>query len=170
MGLCHFVKRVFECIFVHFYSKPSKSIGSIIREVGYYWLFFGILTPFYLLHPRYKNDSFWVNIVHLPENMTSFFYYGLLALFSFAEVMNLLCHQHLRSFRKRDRDFTRGIPVFHGYSVITCANYFWEFLAWVAFALVAQTFVSYIFVVTSFFRMNRRAHRKHHRYISQFKN
>ena len=51
MAIIHFFKRVCECIFVHFYSKPSKSLGVIVKEVGYYWLFFGILVPFYLLHP-----------------------------------------------------------------------------------------------------------------------
>ena len=53
MGIAHFVKRVFECFFVHFYSKPTKSLNKIIKEIGYYWLFFGLIVPFYILHPKY---------------------------------------------------------------------------------------------------------------------
>jgi len=51
--------------------------------------------------------------------------------------MNLLCHLHLKSFRRGDHEFTRGIPKYHGFSAVSCANYFWEFIAWTAFALVA---------------------------------
>lgn len=92
------------------------------------------------------------------------------AVYGFGEVMNLLCHLHLKSFRRGDHDFTRGIPRFHGYYAVSCANYFWEFLAWISFALVSQTLASTAFLVFTFFRMNYRAHRKHHRYISEFKN
>jgi hypothetical protein len=53
MAIIHFAKRVYECVFVHFYSKPSKSLNVIMKEVGYFWLFFGIFVPFYLLHPLY---------------------------------------------------------------------------------------------------------------------
>ncbi len=53
MGLFHFIKRVFECIFVHLYSKPTKSLNRIVKEMGYFGLYFGLLVPFYLLHPNY---------------------------------------------------------------------------------------------------------------------
>ena len=66
MALCHFIKRVIECTFVHFYSKPTKSMSGIVREMGYFWLFFGIVIPFYLLHPRYTDDVFWVSFLRLP--------------------------------------------------------------------------------------------------------
>ncbi len=170
MALGHFVKRIIECIFVHFYSKPTKSFNKIVREMGYYWLFFGIVVPFYLLHPMYLPNAFWYQIVGEKPETLQFIYYALTAIFIFGEIMNLLCHLHLKSFRKGDHDYTRMIPRFHGYSVITSANYFWEFIAWLAFAFVAQTLMSTVFVVLSFFRMNYRAHRKHHRYIAEFKN
>jgi hypothetical protein len=66
-----------------------------------------------------------------------YIYYGLVGVFLFAEIMNLRCHYHLKSFRKSDHDFTRMIPRKHGYSKITSANYFWELIAWIAFAFVA---------------------------------
>jgi very-long-chain enoyl-CoA reductase len=171
MGLGHFVKRFIECIFVHFYSKPTKSMNKMVKEMGYYWLFFGIFVPFYLLHPRYTADAFWSKQIVIETFVESkYIYYVLTGIFILAEIMNLLCHLHIKSFRKGDHDFTRMIPRFHGYSFITSANYFWEFIAWVSFAFVAQTLASTAFVVLSFFRMNYRAHRKHHRYIAEFKN
>ena len=170
MALFHFIKRVFECIFVHLYSKPTKSLNRIVKEMGYFGLYFGVLVPFYLLHPLYKGDAFWGKVPIVPESSYYYIYYALAALFIFAEIMNLMCHLHLKSFRKGDHDFTRMIPRFHGYSKITSANYFWELLAWIAFALVAQTLAAFAFLVFSFFRMNYRAHKKHHRYIAEFKN
>ena len=137
MGLVHFVKRTIECIFVHFYSKPTKSLNMIVREMGYFWLVFGIFVPFYLLHPHYQADGFLKQWFYLTESQIFYVYYALTALFIIAEVMNLLCHLHLKSFRQGDNDFSRGIPRFHGFSAVSCANYFWEFLAWLAFALVA---------------------------------
>lgn len=170
MALCHFVKRILECTFVHFYSKPTKSLTGIVREMGYFWLFFGIVVPFYLFHPKYQADGFWTQVLPLPAGSVSYIYHFLSAVFGLAEMMNLLCHIHLKSFRKGDHDYTRGIPRLHGFQAVSCANYFWEFLAWITFALVAQTLASFLFVSACFFRMNFRAHRKHHRYISQFKN
>ena len=137
MGLGHFAKRVFECIFVHLYSKPTKSLNRIVKEMGYFGLYFGLLVPFYLLHPAYKEDAFWSKIPIVPAGSYQYIYQALAVVFLFAEVMNLLCHLHLKSFRKGDHDFTRMIPRYHGYSKISSANYFWELLAWVAFALVS---------------------------------
>ena len=137
MGLFHFANRVFECIFVHLYSKPTKSLNRIVKEIGYFGLYFGVLVPFYLLHPQYKENAFWEKVPMVPKGSIEYIYYGIGIVFIFAEIMNLLCHMHLKSFRKGDHDFTRMIPKFHGYSVITSANYFWELIAWIAFALVA---------------------------------
>jgi len=53
MALCHFMKRILECTFVHFYSKPTKSLSNLVLELGYFWLFFGTVVPFYLFHPHY---------------------------------------------------------------------------------------------------------------------
>jgi len=53
------------------------------------------------------------------------------------EVGNFFCHVHLKSFRVRDLDTTRGIPRLHGFSYVSCANYFYEILAWSCFALIS---------------------------------
>ena len=138
MGLGHFIKRFIECIFVHFYSKPTKSLNKIVEEMGYFWLFFGIFVPFYLLHPAYTSDAFWSRWFGFDSLVNlKYIYYVLTGIFILVEIMNLLCHLHLKSFRKGDHDYTRMIPRFHGYSFITSANYFWEFIAWLSFAFVA---------------------------------
>lgn len=167
MALFHFSKRILECMFVHFYSKPTKSLNKIIWEMGYNWLFFGLFVPFYLFHPYYE-DKIWASF--LSREYVTYLYYFFTVIFLFAESMNFLCHLHLKSFRRGDLDQTRGIPRQHGFSVVSCANYFWEFLAWCAFTWLTQTLLSALFVFLSFFRMNYKAQRKHLRYIAEFKN
>ena len=99
-----------------------------------------------------------------------YLYFFLFITFIFCETMNFMCHVHLNSFRKRDLDQTRGIPRLHGFSVVSCANYFWEFMAWCCFTLLTQSLMSNVFLAVSFFRMNYRAQKKHLRYIAEFKN
>jgi len=70
-----------------------------------------------------------------PGN-TMMTYYLLLIAFVFFEIMNLLCHLHLKSFRKKEGDHKLGIPTLHGFSHVACANYFWEIMAWGIFVIV----------------------------------
>ena len=164
MAIIHYTKRVYECIGVHIYSKATKSLNKLCWEMAYTWLFFGIGVPYYLFHPHFY-PPLWMGIFH----NTYIMYYLLLIAFCFCEFMNFLCHAHLQSFRKRPGDFRIGIPIKHGFSHVTCANYFWEFCAWIIFAVTNQSLISFIFLTCSFFRMNYRAQRKHLRYIAEFK-
>lgn len=169
MVFIHFGKRIYECIFVHFFSKPSKSLNKLVWDIGYYWLFFGLIIPFYLFHPQY-HENFWNFIPFITHELHPTIYGVIFVAFIFCEIMNFFCHVHLKMFRTKDQDPTRGIPRLHGFSFVSCANYFWEFLAWCCFALLTQSLMSNIFLVISFFRMNSRAQRKHLRYIAEFKN
>lgn len=130
MAIIHFSKRTLECIFLHNFSKSTKSLNRVIWELAYYWLFFGIGVSYYLLHPNYKKP-FW--------ERDSFVYFGYVLLigFLFCQLMNWLCHVHLKDIRvgREDRKSYYGIPSLHGFSSVTAANYFWEFSAWVIFAI-----------------------------------
>jgi hypothetical protein len=76
----------------------------------------------------------------------------------------------LKSFRKKEGDSRMGIPRLYGFSSVSAANYFWEFISWCIFAITTQCFMVYVFVGVSFFRMNHKAQKKHLRYIADFKN
>ena len=130
MTLIHFTKRILECMFVHKFSKSTKSLNKLIWEMGYYWLIFGAGIGYYLFHPLYMKP-FWEYYSHDSVVI----YYFLLATFIICEVINLLCHTHLASFRKKDGDKRMGIPVLHGFSHVSCANYFYEILAWCIFTI-----------------------------------
>ena len=165
--MVHFSKRLYECVFVHYFSKPSKSLNKLIWEMAYYWLFFGLVVPFYLFHPQFQ-EGLWRSL--LSDQYIASIYFILFGFFVFCQTMNFFCHVHLKMFRSRDLDPSRGIPRLHGFNYVSCANYFWEFLAWCCFALVTQTLASFAFTTMSFFRMNSKAQKKHLRYIAEFKN
>lgn len=128
MIFIHFIKRVFECMFIHIFSKSTKSLNKLIWEMAYNWLFFGVGVGYYLFHPHYK-ESIWENEVTIVPIS-----YCLMGAFIFCEIMNYMCHLHLRSFRKKDGDKRIGLPTDHGFSTVSCANYFWEIIAWTIFA------------------------------------
>lgn len=156
MALIHFIKRTYECIGVHIFSKPTKSLNKLYWDLGYTWLFFGIGVAYYLFHPLYQ-ASFWGGDDNHSSATTTIVNYTLLAVFVFCELMNLMCHLHLQSFRKKPGDKRLGIPTKHGFSHVSCANYFWEFCAWGVFVIANQTLMSVLFFMVSFFRMNHRA-------------
>lgn len=53
---------------------------------------------------------------------------------------------------------------------MSCANYFWETIAWLCFSLLTQCATSYLFLAVSFMQMNDWAQKKHRRYITDFRN
>ena len=61
--------------------------------------------------------------------------------------MNAGCHLHLRSLRTgssslnvKDRTGGRKIPYGWGFDLVSCANYFWEIMAWTAFAGLTRAY------------------------------
>ena len=132
MAIVHYTKRVIECIFIHIYSKQSKSLNKLIWSMAYTWLLFGIGVSYYLFHPNFY-EPYWVNFEPSEKRVFFNIFFGI---FLFCELMNFLCHVHLKSLRKSAGDNRRGIPTLHGFSTVTCANYFWEYLAWVIFTIV----------------------------------
>jgi len=164
MVLIHFSKRTLECIFVHIFSKTTKSLNKVSWDLAYTWLFFGVGVAYYLMNPYGYHEPFWT-----LKSIEEYFYWFLLVSFTFCEIMNYLCHLHLKSFRKKQGDHRLGIPIKHGFGHVSCANYFWEFCAWAIFAIATQCLMAYIFFAFSFFKMNYRAQKKHLRYIAEFK-
>ena len=79
MALVHFGKRTIECLCVHIFSKSTKSLGKLIWEMAYTWLFFGAGIGYYLFHPDYK-APIWMT--YFPGN-TMIYYYIILGLFLF---------------------------------------------------------------------------------------
>jgi very-long-chain enoyl-CoA reductase len=56
----------------------------------------------------------------------------------------------------------KGIPPpKEGFEYVTCANYFWEFLAWFCFSIVSLHWSVFLFTCCGFYQMREWAIKKH---------
>ena len=88
-------------------------------------------------------------------------------MFCIFEFMNLMCHIQLKNLRKPGTT-ERGIPMGWGFQLVSCANYFWEGMAWLTFAVQSQVLGAYFFLAVSVIQMMEWAMSKHRRYRKDF--
>lgn len=124
MVLLHYVKREFETVLVHRFSNDTMPFMNIFKNSTHYWLFFGVFNMYFFLHPQYT----------APTWASETFFVGSTVLFCIFEFLNLQCHLVLKNLRKPGTT-ERGIPKGWGFSHVSCANYFWEAMAWLTFAV-----------------------------------
>lgn len=126
MVLLHYIKRELETLFVHKFSNDTMPFTNIFKNSLHYWGFFGGCNMYFFLHPDYTP----------PAWASQEFFIGATALFCFWELLNFMCHVQLSSLRKPGST-ERGIPTGWGFGYVSCANYLWEGLAWLTFAIQA---------------------------------
>ncbi|CAG9477128.1 3-oxo-5-alpha-steroid 4-dehydrogenase, putative [Plasmodium vivax] len=158
--LFHFLKREFESMFVHRFSNATMPIRRVPINCGHYWVLCGINIGYYLFHPLYKP----YNLETKPVIVYSFFCVLLIL-----EFLNLKCHLILRNLRPRGTK-NRGIPHGYGFNYISCANYFYESLIWIIFALIINTLTGYLFSIVATTQMAIWALKKHNNYKREFPN
>ena len=159
MALIHYLKREYETLFVHRFSNDTMPWTNIIKNSTHYWLIFGFLAMYFFLRPDYTPPSWVTN----DQIYTIFFWK-----FMFCEYMNYCCHCILRDLRKPGTT-ERGIPKGNIFSMVSCANYFWESMAWLLFAVMSQVLGAYVFWAFSSGQMLQWALKKHHQYKKEFK-
>jgi very-long-chain enoyl-CoA reductase len=128
MVVGHYLKRELETLFVHRFSNDTMPLFNLFKNCAHYWFIFGFINMYFFLHPDYTAPA-WASQRELTFIGIAF------ALFEF---MNLMCHITLRNLRKPGST-DRGIPKGWGFDLVSCANYFWESLCWLAFAIQAQS-------------------------------
>ena len=157
MVIGHYIKRELETLFVHRFSNDTMPFFNVFKNSAHYWLLLGVGSMYFFLHPQYTPPSWASDEIHI----------GLLVFFCFVEFMNLMCHITLRNLRKPGSS-ERGIPQGWGFGLVSCANYFWESLAWLTYSISSQCIGSYVFWAVSTFQMLDWAIKKHKRYRKDF--
>jgi len=152
----HYIKRELESLFVHRFSKDTMPIKNIFINCTHYWVFFGAAMTL-ILRPGYTPPAW------LPA-YGSYLFAGFFLFFAF---MNGACHMVLRNLRAPGST-ERGIPHGWGFGVISCANYFWESMTWLMFAIPSQQWCAYAFWFFSSAIMCVWAKAKHDRYKKDF--
>ena len=85
LWIAHFVKREFETVWVHRFSRPTMPMINLLKNSWYYWMF-ACLVAYVLCHPAYvppSNECVAIGAV------------GMLL----AELANLVVHVQLRNLR-----------------------------------------------------------------------
>jgi len=149
MVVFHYLKREYETLYVHHFSNATMPLFNIFKNSTHYWLLGGLFIAYFVYHPLYTAPT---------DNVTLI--YGAAAVFVLAEVGNGWAHMVLRNLR-RPGTKDRGVPRGGLFEYVTCANYTYELLAWLVFAVLTQALTSYLFFVVSFGQIALWALKKH---------
>ncbi|KCV71628.1 hypothetical protein H696_01047 [Fonticula alba] len=158
LNLLHYAKRELETVFVHRFSHSTMPLRNIFKNSAYYWLLGGALFALDFYRPSKA-------VVETSSGML----WGLTAFWAFCQLSNLYAHVTLRNLRPPGtRD--RRIPYGFGFNLVSCPNYLFEILGWVAVSLMTRTWSCMLFTVVGAAQMSEWANTKHKRYRADFPN
>jgi very-long-chain enoyl-CoA reductase len=147
MVVLHFLKREFETLFVHHFSADTMPVLYIFRNSAHYWALSGLVFGYIVYHPAFS---------HTQRTNTQ----AILALilYTYAELSNLYTHVTLRNLRpvgSRVRKVPHGYGFDWPFGGISCANYFFEIMAWVVIAVWSGCWGVLPFLATALYIMDR---------------
>ncbi|ODQ81219.1 hypothetical protein BABINDRAFT_160604 [Babjeviella inositovora NRRL Y-12698] len=161
--MLHFLKREWETVYVHSFSLATMPAFNIFKNSFHYWGLSGVLLGLFIYAPVDTDSGFFTH----TANHSTLVQVLLVAFWAYAEVSNGVTHltfKHLRSDGSKDHK----IPYGYGFDLVSCPNYFFESLAWLAFSLLVNNWSSYLFLVVSTGQMWLWAVKKHQRYRKEF--
>ncbi|KII73480.1 putative very-long-chain enoyl-CoA reductase art-1 [Thelohanellus kitauei] len=153
----HFLKRIYESMYIHKFSRGTMPVYSLLRNCIYYGGFSTFLG-FYI--NRLSGKHF------VPLHSMAF-----VAAFLFFCYCNWECHMLLSSLRKDENDRVRHVPVPNDhfptylFNLVSFPNYFYEILTWISFSCLTSSCPSFIFTVCGATIMIKWAKEKHREYL-----
>lgn len=154
LWLIHFLKRIFEVLFIHKYGKQVNLIADAIPEYAYYWLF-----GLWILNSSLSLD--------FPIGISQ--YLGIF-LWIVGESGNFYSHLLLSRLKPNEKVQKKQIPKGFLFEFISCPHYLFEITSWIGFAFVCQTLASWIFLIAVFLILLWWAHERHLDYLKNFPN
>ncbi len=97
----HYLKREFETLCVHRFSNETMPFFNLFKNCGHYWIIFGLVNMYFVLHTKYTEPVWDRNVVNM-----------FISAFVLFESLNFLTHLTLRALRKPGTT-ERNIP--HGW-------------------------------------------------------
>ncbi|KNC99603.1 trans-2-enoyl-CoA reductase (NADPH) TSC13 [Spizellomyces punctatus DAOM BR117] len=160
LTILHFLKREYETVFVHRFSNDTMPIRNLPKNCAHYWILGGLAIAYPVYRPGFNGGLF-------GGAHSDLFVNSLLAFWAWAEVSNFLTHVTLRNLRPPGTR-VRKIPHGYGFNWVSCPNYFFEVMGWLAVALLTGSASAYFFLVAGFGQMYLWAVKKHIRYKKDF--
>ncbi|KAJ3270980.1 3-oxo-5a-steroid 4- dehydrogenase [Borealophlyctis nickersoniae] len=160
MIILHFVKREYETLFVHRFSNATMPFRNLPKNCAHYWLVSGFVLAYPIYQPGFNGGV-------LGGAHSQPFVWSLVGMWLYAEVSNYLTHVTLRNLRPPGSR-VRKIPYGYGFNWVTCPNYFFETIGWVAVSLLTGSLAAYFFTLLGFGQMYLWAVKKHKQYKKDF--
>ncbi|KAI9869440.1 MAG: 3-oxo-5a-steroid 4- dehydrogenase [Trichoglossum hirsutum] len=153
----HFLKREFETLFVHRFSLATMPAFNIFKNSFHYWVLAG------------ANLAYWIYAPNSPTARSSnpAIVYPAVVLYVISQACNLSTHITLRNLRSPDST-ERGIPTGIGFNLVTCPNYLFETLSWVAIWIATWSLSAGLFILVAVGQMAPWARKKEMRYRKEF--
>ncbi|KAH8118143.1 3-oxo-5-alpha-steroid 4-dehydrogenase-domain-containing protein [Phellopilus nigrolimitatus] len=164
--MLHFLKREYETLSVHRFSKATMPFFNLFKNSGHYHILSGILLAFALYRPKYAALS---PVIRDSKRDSLSFLWFWTAIFVFAEISNLKTHLTLRDLRP-EGSRKRAIPYGYGFNLVSCPNYFFESLAWFAISCMTGSYAAWLFFFAGTVQMALWAIKKHKLYRKEFGN
>ncbi|KAI9804673.1 MAG: 3-oxo-5a-steroid 4- dehydrogenase [Piccolia ochrophora] len=153
----HFAKRELETLFIHRFSAATMPLVNLPKNCAHYWLLSGL------------NLAYWTYVSSSPTARESnpWITYPALVAWAVGEVGNLGTHVVLRNLRSHGGK-ERGVPTGWGFGTVTCPNYGFEVLVWVAVWALTWSLSAGIFVAVAGVQMALWARKKEGKYRREF--
>ncbi|KAJ3210573.1 3-oxo-5a-steroid 4- dehydrogenase [Entophlyctis luteolus] len=155
--VAHFVKRELETLFVHKFSNDTMPLKNLPKNCTHYWILGGLMLAYPIYRPGY------IGLLRIPESWI----YSALGLFIYAECSNFVTHKILSDLRPAGSR-ARKIPFGYGFNFVSCPNYTYEILGWIAVTLISGSVFSLLFTIVGAGQMYVWAVKKHQRYLKEF--
>ena len=151
----HFIKREYETLLVHRFSHATMPLRNLFKNSAHYWLLSGFGIGHFLYAANYQAPAS-STLVTVAAGV-----------FLAAELANFRTHLILRDLRPAGSN-VRAIPRGFGFDLVSCPNYFFEMVAWVAFSVMTGLPSAWLFTVVASGQMWLWAVKKHRRYLQEF--
>ncbi|VBB17742.1 hypothetical protein YASMINEVIRUS_205, partial [Yasminevirus sp. GU-2018] len=141
----HYVKRIFETLTIHTFSRATMPLTSLGRNCAYYW------GTALLMNNALSSGSAFTNTGDIVVSAYIDSYLNVLftTMFVFAELGNLYCHYYLYTLRSgnvrsdnfRNDNFKSDyvLPDNFLFRLVVSPNYMFELMVWVAFTLLTRS-------------------------------
>ncbi|KAG0232555.1 3-oxo-5-alpha-steroid 4-dehydrogenase-domain-containing protein [Mortierella sp. GBAus27b] len=160
MVMLHFLKREYETVFVHRFSHGTMPFRNVFKNSAHYHLLSGLNLAYWVYGP-------WNAAGATLAQRSDALVYGCIALYIFAELSNLHTHVTLRNLRPPGTR-VRKVPRGYGFDLVSCPNYFFETLAWLAVCILTMSWSAYLFWAVAVGQMYIWAVKKHKGYRKDF--
>ncbi|GAC93657.1 hypothetical protein PHSY_001222 [Pseudozyma hubeiensis SY62] len=162
LAVAHYVKRELETLFVHRFSNGTMPLFNIFKNSTHYWFLSGFLLAPFVYSPWFSAASVAGTVQDKPA-----FVYGTAAVMVIAELCNAYTHIILKNLRPAGSK-VRKIPRGFAFELVSCPNYFFEFVSWAAFTVLTLNPASALFAAVSTAQMFAWAVKKHKNYKKEF--